>query len=351
METFAGQGEFRGFNAAETTIQLSQLIELGGKRGKRRAAATLDAELAGWDYENTRLDVFTGTTQGFVQILAAQKRLALATELTRLAESFYRTVSERAEAGKVSPVEQTRAQVVLSSAHIEEERARKALTASRKALVAQWGSETPAFTRVTGSLEKIRPVPPEEKLGELIVQSPEIARWETEEQQRQARLSLERANAIPDLTVFAGGRNLQETNDNAFVAGISIPLPIFDRNQGGIAAARSTLSKARHERRAVRSRTHAALSARYQSLSAAYIEAKTLREQILPAAEQAFEAADLGYKEGKFGFLEVLDAQRTLFEVRGQYIDALAAYHQAYAEVERLVGRPLETVNNSSSHN
>ena len=343
MENFAGGGEFTGTDAAETTVTLSQLIELGGKRAKRRAAATLEADLAGWDFETRRLDVLTATAKAFVEVLSSQERLTQAEELGGLAERFFRTVSARVEAGKVSPVEQTRAQVPLAAARIAQDQARLALEAARKELVAQWGESTARFDRAVGSLEKIGPVPSQEQLASLLVQNPDVARWETEEKQRGARLALERANAISDLTLFAGGRNLQASNDNAFVAGLSIPLPIFDRNQGGIAAARAARSKAREESRAARNEALARLAAGYRDLSAASIEATTLREQILPAAEESFEATTLGYQAGKFGFLEVLDAQRTLFEVKGQYVEALAAYHQARAEVERLIGAPLET--------
>jgi cobalt-zinc-cadmium efflux system outer membrane protein len=343
MENLAGSGEFSGTESAETTVTLSQLIELGGKRGKRRAASALEADLAGWDFETRRLDVLTATAKAFVAGLAAQERLAQADELAGLAERFFRTVSERVEAGKVSPVEQTRAQVPLAAARVAQDRARLALEAARKELAALWGEETAGFERAVGSLERIAPVPPEEELASLLDQNPDVARWETEEKQRRARLDLERANAIPDLTLFAGGRNLQESGDNAFVAGLSIPLPFFDRNQGGVAAARAARSKARQASRAARNQAVASLAASYRDLSAAFTEARALREQILPAAEQSFEAASFGYREGKFGFLEVLDAQRTLFEVRGQYIEALAAYHQARVEVERLTGAPLET--------
>jgi cobalt-zinc-cadmium efflux system outer membrane protein len=342
MENFAG-GEFSGTDAAETTVTLSQLVELGGKRGKRRAAATLEAELAGWDFETRRLDVLTATAKSFVAVLAAQERLDLADELAALAERFFRTVSERVDAGKVSPVEQTRAQVPLSAARIAQDRAHFALEAAHKELAALWSGKTANFKHAAGSLESIAPVPSREQLASLLEQNPDVARWESEEQQRSARLALERANAIPDLTLFAGGRNFQETDDNAFVAGVSIPLPLFDRNQGGIAAARSARSKAMEERRAARYQAVASLAAGYRDLRGSFVEAKTLRELILPAAKESFEAANLGYREGKFGFLEVLDAQRTLFEVRDQYIEALAAYHQARAEVERLIGAPLET--------
>ena len=348
MENFAGGGEVSGTDSAETTVTLSQLVELGGKRPKRRAAAALEADLAGWDFETRRLDVLTATAKAFVEVLAAQERLAQAEELAGLAERFFRTVSDRVEAGKVSPVEQTRAQVPLAAARVAQDRARLALEAARKELAALWGENTASFERAVGSLESIAPVPPQEQLASLLEQNPDVARWETEEKQRSARLALARANAIPDLTLFAGGRNLQETGDNAFVAGIAIPLPLFDRNQGGIAAARAARSKAREEGRAAYSQAVASLAASYRDLSAAFSEAGTLQAQILPAAEQSFEATDLGYREGKFGFLEVLDAQRTLFEVRGQYVEALAAYHQARAEMERLIGAPLETdiVNN-----
>lgn len=348
MENFAGDDAFSGTDAAETTVTLSQLVELGGKRGKRRAAASLEANLAGWDFETRRLDVLTATAKSFVAVLAAQERLIQADELSALADRFFRTVSERVEAGKVSPVEQTRAQVPLSAAHVAQDRARLALEAARQELTALWGNEAATFERAVGTLESIAPVPSQEQLTSLLEQSPDVARWKTEEQQRNARLALERANGIPDLTLFAGNRNLQETGDHAFVAGISIPLPLFDRNQGGIAAARAARSKAREERRSAYSQAVASLAAGYRDLSAAFVEARTLREEILPAAGQSFEAAEFGYREGKFGFLEVLDAQRTLFEVRGQYIEALAAYHQGRAEVERLIGAPLETdiVNN-----
>lgn len=352
MENFAGGGEFSGTDAAETTVTLSQLVELGGKRAKRREAAALAADLAGWDFEAKRLNVLTAAAKAFIGVLAEQERLAQAEELTDLAERFFRTVSDRVEAGKVSPVELTRAQIPLATAHVAQDQARLALDAARKELAIQWGSETVTFDRAVGSLAQVMHVPPMEQLVSLLEQNPDIARWKTEEKERSARLVLERANAIPDLTLFAGGRDIQETDDQALVAGLSIPLPLFDRNQGGIAAARAARGRAQQESRAAYNQALANLAASYKDLRGAYIEAKALREGVLPAAEQALEVAELGYRAGKFGFLEILDAQRTLFEVKGQYLEATATYHQAKAEVERLVGASLETdiVNNGQEN-
>ncbi len=349
LENFAGSGEFRRFDATEITIHLSQTIELAGKRLKRTRVAALERDLAAWDYETTRLDVLTQVTQAFVDVLSAQERLAVNEELVRLAEQVLSTVTERVKAGKVSPVEATRARVALGASRIEFERAKRALEAARKRLAASWGSTTePAFEKAEGGLETIPAIPSIGALTQRLTQNPTIARWATEMAQRQAAVTLEEARRIPDPTIGGGFRHTNETGANAFVMEFSLPLPIFDRNQGNLLEARHLLAKAEEERRAARVQVLAALGEAYAMLSAAYTEATALEQDVLPGARQAFAAASEGYRQGKFGFLEVLDAQRTLFRVRGQYIEALAAYHRAAAEVERLIGEPLSAVTQAS---
>jgi multidrug resistance efflux pump len=128
VENFAGSGEFRGFDAAETTIALSQVIELGGKRLRRARVAALERDVAAWDYEATRVDVFTATTKAFVEVLSVQAKLALNEELVRLADQVLRTVGARVQAGQVTPIEETRARVALSTSRIALERAGEVIT-------------------------------------------------------------------------------------------------------------------------------------------------------------------------------------------------------------------------------
>ena len=344
IENFAGSGEFRGFQATEITVHLSQLIELAGKRQKRTRVAALERDLAAWEYEATRIEVLTHVTQAFVEVLSVQERLRLNAESVRLAEQVVTTVGERVKAGKVSPVEETKAQVALSTSRIALERLQRDLDAARKRLVATWGGSLPAFERIEGTLETITVPPPAEQLAGRIAQNPEVARWVTEIVQRQASVELARARRIPDPTLGGGFRHARETGDNALVMAFSIPLPLFDRNQGGVLEAQYRLAKAGEERRAAEAQGRTALAEAYAALSSAFIEAIGLRNNVLPGAQQAFDAASEGYRQGKFGFLDVLDAQRTLFEARGQYIEALAAYHRGGAEVERLIGEPLGAV-------
>ena len=118
VEGFAGNGEFSDFDAAETTLMFSQLVELGRKREKRQASAILRKDLSGWDYEAKRLDVITETSKAFYTVLAAQDRLAQAEELGRLARQSHQVVSQRVASGKVSPLDQARAIVFEIRSHL-----------------------------------------------------------------------------------------------------------------------------------------------------------------------------------------------------------------------------------------
>jgi outer membrane protein, heavy metal efflux system len=188
------------------------------------------------------------------------------------------------------------------------------------------------------------PILSAERLAQRIRQNPDIARWVAEMAQRQAAVELEEAQRIPNVTANGGVRRLSETRDTALIMQLALPIPIFDRNQGAILAARYQLARAAEARRAAEVRVLTDLAATYAELSNAFIEATTLQNDVLPGAQSAFEAFSEGYRQGKFGFLDVLDAQRTLFEARGRYIEALTAYHRAVAEMERLIGEPLEAV-------
>lgn len=349
MENFAGKGALQGFDGAETTIALSQLVELGGKRLKRRQVATLEKDLAGWDYQSKKLDVLTATAMSFIQVLAAQEQLAQNEQLALLAEQTLGAVTARVEAGKVPPLEQTRAKVELASARTAADKARRELAASRHRLVAFWGRERTDFSQVVGDLTTLAPLPAEETIQGLLGNNPDVARWGTELEQREASLNLARAQAVPNVTFSVGVRNLRESDNNALVAGIELPLPFFDRNQGGVGEARANLEKARRERLAAETETLTGLAEAWQSLSAAHLESTTLRDEILPGAQSAFEIAEFGYREGKFDFLVMLDAQRTLFEVKGQYLQALATYHQTRTELERLIGAPLEKLSETAT--
>ena len=341
VENFGGSGDVRAFETAETTVSLSQVIELGGKRSKRTQAAKLTADLVGWDYETKRIDVLTEVAQRFIDVAAAQRRVELAKENVTLAEQVLNTVAERVKAGKVPPVEQTKSRVLLATNRTAMERARRQLLTARQRLAATWGSSQATFDSVSADLETLRPIPAQENLFARLGQNPDLARWATEISLRRAELAVAKSKSIPDIAVSVGARQFAETDDVGVVAGISLPITIFDRNQGDIRKSRYDALRSLAERQAAETRVRAALGEAYQNLSTALDTAVTLRDEVLPGAEEAFSVTNKSYSEGKLPYIEVLDAQRTLYEARAQYTDALVEYHKAVADVERLVGERL----------
>jgi len=348
VENFAGDDGMGGFDSSETTVAISQLFELGGKRSKRVAAAARQKSLALFDYEAKRLDVLNEVARDYIRLVAAQNRLKQAEVLHDLARAVHLTVTERVDAGKVSPVEQTRSSVVSASARLVVENAKRDLDAARRQLAARWGSHEPRFGTATDNLDTSADLVSLDQLLPLLRQNPDVARWDEEQKKSQAELSLAEARSIPDVSVSLGIRRFQENDNQALVAGLQLPLPLFDRNQGERKAAISTLNKVRFQKQAALSRTQADLASAYQALASAHAELSILTREILPGAESAFEAASLGYREGKFALLDVLDAQRTLFEVRGQFVSSLVNYHLAKADIERLIAQPLSSVLSTS---
>jgi cobalt-zinc-cadmium efflux system outer membrane protein len=340
---FGGDGTRRGYEGAETSVRLIQSLELGGKRGKRQRVALSEARLAGWDYEAKRMDVITLTGQTFVDVLLAQGQLALAESLLVVAENVRQAAAERVKSGKVPLLEETKAGVEVATARIARDRARRELETARKRLAACWGGTLPVFKEAGGDLSAVADVPSLEKLSALLDGLPEVARWNDEVAKAKESLALAKATRIPDLDVSAGISRFEEDGSYAGTAGLSLPLPLFDRHSGGIVSAQHQASRTEYERRGARLRAMTALVEAHSRLETARTEALTIKAELLPGAQQAFAAAQTGYREGKYGHLEVLDTQRTLNEARTRYLDVLAAYHKAAVDVERLIGSRLDT--------
>lgn len=344
LENFGGDNELDGFNGAETTFAFSQPILLGGKIAGRKGVASADLALSTHDLEAVRLDIAAMTTIAFNNVIVAQERVRLTEELAALAESFGDTVRARVEAGKVSPVEEIRARAAVARARVDVAKARRALAAAKVSLATTWGSSDPRFDRAVGSLPHPAPPPPRTFLVEMLLQTPEMVRLTDELERQEQMIKLEKARGVPDLTLAFGPRKFQGTGGWAWVGGLSMPLPVFNRNQGARRAAEFDLERTRHEVTARRVVLESRLSKDLERLQAAAEEVRSYELEIMPASTEAFEAMSLGFREGKFGFLEVLDAQRSLFEATLLHLESRQAYALARAELERLVGRPLNVV-------
>jgi cobalt-zinc-cadmium efflux system outer membrane protein len=321
-----------------TTIQLSQRIELGGKRAARIASAERGRDVATADLAAKRLDVRASVTGAFFDVLVAQERIEQAEDLLGLARRVSLAASRRVSAGKISPVEETKARVAEASAQVELNQAQRELAIARKRLAASWGSSNPRFTRAEGRTDLLPALLGSEEIGRRLSASPALLRAYHEADRFSALAQLERARRVPDLTVILGSKMAEELGRSQTVVGVSIPFPLFDRNQGNVHEALRRADKARDELRATEVRLRADVTENEERLKALVVEAETLQGEIVPGARSAYEAASKGFELGKFSFLEVLDAQRTFFQARAQYLRSLSDAHRTAAELERVLG-------------
>ena len=318
--------------------QLNLPVELGGKRAARTKAAEKSREQAQAQLNELKAALRANVAAAYFDVLTAQERLVLAKDSLALAKSSTDTVAKRVAAGKVSPVEESKARVAEAGIRVELDQAASEQRNARSRLFALLGKIEAPFTVLEGKAENLPPVPKLADLQSLISSSPAVVLARIEVDRRKALTDLEQSKRVPDITVSAGIQRSNETQRNILLFGVSVPLPVFDRNQGNLLEALKLEDKARDELQGATVRLHSEVAQAQERLSTIAAEVQSLRQDVLPGAKSAYDAATIGFENGKFNFLEVLDAQRTYFTAKSQYLKALGEAHRAAADVDRLLG-------------
>lgn len=339
-----GAGSGGPFSASQSTLSLSQLIELGGKRAKRIDAAERERDVAAWDFEVARADALAETARAFYTVLAAQERLRLSKHLLDLAGQAHGTVQTLVDAGKASAIELSRSQVEMGQLQVASDSAQRGLNAARIELTGRWANNSPIFTTAMGEFPSTFAPPEPASIQEVISDSAYLQRWRAERESRGANIAFARAQAKPDLTLILGARDSRETEKGgSLVLGFSIPLPLSNRNQGTIKEAEVLAEKASQQERAVRAAIENAITANSERALSAHEQTQKLQISVIPAAQDAFDAVQEGYRAGKFGLLDVLLAQRALFDAQVQLSESQAMFLQNLVEIERFTGLPIES--------
>ena len=320
-------------------LQLNQEIELGNKREARIEAADSLYQKSSAELDSKKAEIHANVVSAFYELLAAQARVTLSQSSLDVANLALDASAKRVKAGKSSPVEETKSKIAQSTAKIEFNQAASQLNSARKRLSALWGNPLAVFEHAEGEVDNIPPVSSLAELSALLANAPAIRLAQLEINSRGALTKIERSKSTPNITISAGVLNNQELGGiNQALLGLSVPIPIFDRNQGNLQEAIGREYKAQDELLAIRAQLEAQLATQYERLNSARQTSELLRSEILPSAQSAFNAANKGFSAGKFNFLDVLDAQRTLFQAKSQYTQALLEAHQAVAEIERILG-------------
>ena len=321
--------------------QLNLPVELGGKRAARTKAAEKTREQAQAQLAELQATVRANVAAAYFDVLTAQERLVLARDSAALAKSSTDTVSKRVAAGKVSPVEESKARVAEAGVRVELAQAASEQRNALSRLFALLGRIDAPYTVLEGKAENLPSVPSLADLQPLISSAPGVVLARIEVDRRKALTALEQSKRVPDVTVSVGMQRSNETQRNVLLFGVSVPLPIFDRNQGNLLEALKLEDKARDELQAATVRLHSEVAQARERLSTITAEVQSLQQEVLPGAKSAYDAATIGFENGKFNFLEVLDAQRTYFTAKSQYLKALGEAHRAAADIDRLLGASM----------
>ncbi len=325
-------------NTSTTTVMLSQALELGGKRGARIDVARRGQDAAQIELERRGNELRAEVVQAFYAAVRAQTALDLARQSQALAERGLQVANGRIEAGKSSPVEATRAQVQLAETNLQVRRAETLKSNSYRELARATGSSTTRFDRLEYTDLSPGKSPSSAKMLVAINQSAPLRLAQAQIEERDALLGSERAQRMPDLTVSIGSQYSREDRQRVNVIGLSMPLPLFSRNQGNVLSASRRADQARDLRNAVELQLRTQTQTALDQWATASQDVESFNTVILPSAQKAVDTATRGFEMGKFGFLEVLDAQRTLIAARGQYLESLAAATDARVAIERIYG-------------
>ncbi|MBX9746610.1 MAG: TolC family protein, partial [Hyphomonadaceae bacterium] len=169
--------------------------------------------------------------------------------------------------------------------------------------------------------------------------SPDLALVRAARERASAELRLQRARGWQDPTLSLGVRRFEETGETGLVAGVSIPLGVFDRNGGAIARADADARRAGYDVEAERRRIERDAAALQRRLEGAASTVAAIERFVIPQAERALALARDGYNQGAFSYLDVLEAQRALTAAREARIEALRNYHHTEAALDRLTAR------------
>jgi cobalt-zinc-cadmium efflux system outer membrane protein len=336
VENFAGNHQWKGWNNREERYIYSQLFETSGKRNLRTEAASYQfyASLVGYDV--SKLVVLNRLSRAFIHVAAAQELVKITQDQAEIAKEVLRVAAKKVEAGKVSLIHQNKAEVAHSTTLIAMQRAEVELKNAKRRLSLLWSQTCPDFEKVVFPFFEIsRPVCIEQCLADLCNQAEVIQSYYTNLSARK-NWSLEKASRIPDVTFQVGYKANYEENNQGLIAGISVPIPLFNQNQGNTGRAYFDMLKTGDQGRQLWLLLESKLSISHEELVRAYEEAERIKTISLPSAAHSFELARKGYREGKFEYLDVLDAQRTLFDVKERYIQALVSYHISRADIDYL---------------
>lgn len=331
IENFGGTGELKGLRSTEATVAVNQRLDLGGRRSARVGSARAELAVQKLRLAIARADLSQSVREQFARAVAARDKLAQATETVERARELARITGILVDAGRDPPLRALRARSALAQAEAELEAAAAAEIAARSSLAALFGVSQPVGSVAGTTLDVPPQVNPDTSL--------EIRLADAERVAAQAAVREQIAQSRLDPAIGVGVRHVRETGDFGLVAGVSMPLRLFDNNRGNIDAARQALAAADARRANTLASTTARARNAVANVESARRRVEALERSASPEAAEALRLTELSYREGRSSLLELLDAQNAYTASRSALTEARLELALATAELSRIAAQ------------
>ncbi len=343
LENIAGSGSLRGVDSAETTLQISRVLELGGKQAAREALGVAQVGQQAQRLQQARFDIASRTAARFIEVLADQQRLAHAVERLSQAERTRDEVAAWVQAARNPETDLHAAELAVSEAQLDREHAEQELSSARMTLAATWGASKADFEFAEGDLQVLPDVEDFASLAAKLPETPEQWANRLDAEVVAARRRVGESSRSPDVNLSLGIRRIEGLDDQALVMSVAVPLGSRRRASYSLAEADAELDALAARREADRVESRQILFEKVQELQHARIEAEALRDSMLPTAEKAVVQTRRGFEAGRFSFYALAQAQSTLFRLRERAVEAATRYHLLLVEVERLTANAQDS--------
>ncbi len=340
-ENILGSGATRGFDSAEPTLTLASVLERGGKLDARRALAQRRIDALAIERETRRLDLLAEVARRYLAIVAAQQQREIADADIAQRRRTVAGARQRLQAGASPESVVLTAQAALARAELDRARFDRRYLAARQHLAAMWGERDPGFGIAAADPSILPSIPEFSALADALQAMPEIAQFADQQRIGKARLQLARSEAAADVEWQVGVRRLQESDDVALIAGLSMPLGARARAQPQIRAAEAELASLEIEREAKGLSLYSTLAEAHGRYRAAEIEVVRWRDDVLPKLGKAEAAAERAYRAGAISYLEWAQLQSERTNARKQQLEAALDAQRALIEIQRLTGSPF----------
>jgi cobalt-zinc-cadmium efflux system outer membrane protein len=338
IENFGGTNTVSGIDLAETTLQVSKVLELGDKRQFRADLGDARVSLKRIESTVRELELTAEVSRRFADLLRTQAQINLVEKSVEISNRTLQITQRRVTVGRASEAEQSSAAVALSRIKLIGIRLQYEMAGARMNLSTLWGSTNPDFSRVAGDIDSLPPLPAYAELEARLADNPDLRRIASNNRVLDAQRRLAQSRKRPDMALSAGVRHFAATDDMAIVVSLNMPFGSSGRAAPFVSAADLEVAKSPVTRSEQQLGIQAALFGFYQTLLSRRSELNTLRDEIIPEAERAVKFYERGFELGSYSLLELTAAQERLLILRSDALDAAVSFHLTLIEIESLLG-------------